>query len=273
MEALRDRVSVSEIESIGPQQNLFVWYVTFKTPEAQQKVLRQGRLLINHVETTPLSMNLNEVNVRIHWLPYNVHNELLANSLAFYGDVVRIDYERETHDKELAHIRTNVRSVVMRFDSQEAFKQLPHLMNVYGKPILLTCKGRPPICLKCKEEGHIRAKCETPYCRICGDFGHAPEDCDTRKTYLKALTQRSREEKVDEEMMLDPEEEEEDDDEEEENDKEKEEKEEKQQKEGKEEKKKEDDENEKRLFIDTDTEEDTEEERRKEHRKEKTRHS
>ena len=59
--------------------------------------------------------------------------------------------------------------------------------------VLLTVKGRPPLCLKCHGVGHVRATCNTPVCRICKVYGHTIEDCTTSKTYAKALSEDTNE--------------------------------------------------------------------------------
>ena len=268
VEALKTRIEVKEIETIGTHQNAFVWFATLRTIEAQKKIIDGGRILINNVETMPLSMNINEVNIRVHWLPYNVHNHLLGLALSSYGEVLRIDYERDT-DKDFSHIRTNVRSVVMRFESEHDFKNLPHIMNINGDTkILITCKGRRPLCLRCHMEGHVRSKCNAPYCRYCACHDHSTEDCTLRNSYAAALKQRQEQEEPEQiqDTIMDPadEEEENEENEEKETDAEKETEAEK----DKEEKKKEEDEEDKRLFIDTDA--DDEEEETEEKKEEKT---
>ena len=239
VEALKSRIKVEDIETIGTHQNAFVWFATLRSIEAHKKVVEAGRLCINNCEVMPLSMDVNEVNIRVHWLPYNVHNHLLAQALSCYGEVLRIDFERETHDKEISHIRTNVRSVVMRFESQEEYKALPHIMSVRGiHQILLTCKGRRPLCLKCHMEGHVRSKCDTPFCRHCGIYEHRTEDCMRTATYAAALKQR-QEQDPPADTDMDPAEHEAEDSEEKE-------------------------ENHSKLFIDTDAEDDEEEKEEKE---------
>ena len=57
--------------------------------------------------------------------------------------------------------------------------------------MLLTVKGRPPLCLKCHGVGHVRATCNTPICRICKVYGHTTEECTTSKTYANALTKKT----------------------------------------------------------------------------------
>ena len=239
VEALKTRIEVKEIETIGTHQNAFVWFATLRTVEAQKKVIDGGRITINNIETMPLSMNINEVNIRIHWLPYNVHNHLLALLLSSYGEVLRIEYERDT-DKDFSHIRTNVRSVVMRFESEDDFKTLPHILHINKDiKILITCKGRRPLCLRCHMEGHVRSKCNAPYCRNA-IMDPADEEEENEENEEKE-TDAEKESEVEKETEAEKD---------------------------KEEKKKEEDGEDKRLFIDTDADDEEETEEKKEEKTE-----
>ena len=52
----------------------------------------------------------------------------------------------------------------------------------------LQCKqNRPPLCLRCKLEGHVRARCDTPFCTGCKLFGHRLLDCPGGTGYASAV--------------------------------------------------------------------------------------
>ena len=74
---------------------------------------------------------------------------------------------------------TGVRSVVMTGNP----KDVPHVMTVchpktnQAYEFLLTIRGRKPLCLRCRHEGHYRRDCFTPFCRHHGEYGHTTESC------------------------------------------------------------------------------------------------
>ena len=90
----------------------------------------------------------------------------------------------------LEHVDSLVRRFTMKCPDLVV---LPHILHVYFEnrnfPVLITVRGRPPMCLKCNMEGHIRRDCTVPTCRHCKSVGHSSEDCavgmDTWASRLK----------------------------------------------------------------------------------------
>ncbi|KAK2147291.1 hypothetical protein LSH36_561g02066 [Paralvinella palmiformis] len=85
-----------------------------------------------------------------------------------------------------------VRSAILRLNDTNDTTQIPHLYKVYDMTAntyhetLITYTGRPPVCLCCRREGHIRADCTTPFCRQCRSFGYRDVEC--QGGYKAALT-------------------------------------------------------------------------------------
>ena len=58
--------------------------------------------------------------------------------------------------------------------------------------LLVTCTGRQPLCLRCRELGHFRRECVAPHCRFHGTYDHSSEECSTAKSYAGALTRKKQ---------------------------------------------------------------------------------
>ena len=59
---------------------------------------------------------------------------------------------------------------------------------------LLTVRGRTPLCLRCRMEGHYRRDCFTAQCRFCNEFDHSSESCSAAnavKSYASATRPKS----------------------------------------------------------------------------------
>jgi hypothetical protein len=119
--------------------------------------------------------------LRLHWVPYNVPMadacKQLCENLSF-----KIIWTRcETSTEEgFESVRTGVRVITLETDI--AFL-IPHFINwSYGgarSKALITMKGRPMVCLRCKMEGHRQKDCKEEQCKKCFRYGHNAEDCQT----------------------------------------------------------------------------------------------
>lgn len=74
-------------------------------------------------------------------------------------------------------IESTIRRVHIELKKDVGVADLPHQLHMSDCQVLLCVPGRPPICLRCKQLGHIRKQCRTPWCPTCRRFGHDPDDC------------------------------------------------------------------------------------------------
>ena len=95
------------------------------------------------------------VMVRVHWLPYYLDDEVLKDSLGIHGKIVSI-----TDERGLDGIPNGVKRVRMEIKDMGLF---PHMLRCWfgGKTFtgLITVPGRAPLCLRCKQVGHVRGTC------------------------------------------------------------------------------------------------------------------
>ncbi|MES9885144.1 MAG: hypothetical protein ABW185_30250 [Sedimenticola sp.] len=97
------------------------------------------------------------VVLRLHWLPDYYGNSYIENLFSQYGKL--IDISRECNTYKGADIYNGVRKVVLEVD-ECGRKSIPHLLEfACGQKVLVTMAGRPPLCLKCREVGHVRRSC------------------------------------------------------------------------------------------------------------------
>ena len=95
--------------------------------------------------------------VKIHWLPPFVPDEVVKEALEMYG----VKVTGITREKGLTDPTDNgVRRAWFLSNEEDP---LPHIGNLYfggdRMSILLTVPGRLPMCLKCKQVGHVRGAC------------------------------------------------------------------------------------------------------------------
>lgn len=97
--------------------------------------------------------------MRLHWLPSQVHPSAICRAFSNYGKIIEVKEELCTIPG-LLDCKSGVRKVIIEITEREKDK-LPHKIRVDAYTGLLTFRGRPPMCLKCGEVGHVRNFCPT----------------------------------------------------------------------------------------------------------------
>ena len=112
----------------------------------------------NKVKLNVISMAEEIVTLRVHWLPLYYDNRLLKAIFCEYGEVLDIRMCKSSHANLVA--MNGMREVTIK--TVEVTKQkIPHLVTFSsGQSILITMRGRSPLCLKRREVGHVRRDCE-----------------------------------------------------------------------------------------------------------------
>jgi hypothetical protein len=104
-------------------------------------------------------------------------------------EVVQVSTDKSTiqldKNHSLKQALITVRSVIIRADCLE---KIPHLIKVrdhaHGEEFegLVTISRRPPLCLRCRQVGHIRGQCTAAFCTGCHKYGHREPECQQQKT-------------------------------------------------------------------------------------------
>lgn len=116
------------------------------------------------------------MEVKCHWLPDYVSDEFLTEWFGRFGHVEDVTRDTQFVSGETPmKMKNGVRTV--RLILGELYKHyIPHLVKFdAGITMLITMRGREPLCLKCQEVGHIRRDCTT-----------------VRRSYAQATVERPR---------------------------------------------------------------------------------
>ena len=175
----------SAIEALGRLSRGCDWHVTL-TPGnenlLEKLLLEQVWVKSRLAKVSCVARNI--VKLRIHWLPYFIPRSIIQDQLKVWGHIEQ--YAEESNiSLGLTHAKSLIRAAVMEVPK---IASVPHTGNLVFNgiqyPFLITMPGRPPICLRCKEVGHIRKDCQAEYCRHCRLFaGHSSEVCSNRNSY------------------------------------------------------------------------------------------
>ncbi|KAL3870755.1 hypothetical protein ACJMK2_038799 [Sinanodonta woodiana] len=140
-------VDISDIEGIYREGENNPWHAVLKSREKAGSISADGIKNISNLI----------IDLRIHWLPLYVNDLVIKEVLKPYGDVLEITRDKTiiTKDNTLENGTRIVKFRTTDFDS----RNIPHIVSLGVCGMLITMKGRPPICLKCRQTGHLRKDC------------------------------------------------------------------------------------------------------------------
>lgn len=146
-----DFLKTDDVQAIWQMQRADIWFLTFKNEETVNNLDGQ------ELKFDPITIYLQacdriRVQMRIHWLPLWVNNEDIEKVVEKYGDVEKISWVEDEG------ILTGVRRVTFRMKEGDQ-EHIPYLTNIYGHKCLFVIPGRPPVCFRCEEVGHLRGEC------------------------------------------------------------------------------------------------------------------
>lgn len=140
-------ISISDIVGMYREGENSPWSAVLRTKGLAESIHADGiKYLANFI-----------IDIRVHWLPLYVNDDIIKEVLAPFGKVLDITRDKTVLDKDTVTFNGTrlVKFQTTDFDS----KHIPHVVSLGSCGMLITMKGRPPICLKCRQLGHLRKDC------------------------------------------------------------------------------------------------------------------
>jgi hypothetical protein len=197
-------VKADQIVCLGPLSRNAEWYITLSKLEFKQALLTYGPVSVRNYNGSFKPASSDEFKLRVHWLPPWIDNDCLYNALNKYDmEVISTSTDRSTVRCDLGNLENTqitARTVMVKTTNKS---NIPHVIEVediaFGDTYkaLITMTGRAPLCLRCKMEGHIRARCDTPFCTKCKIFGHRLINCPGQAGYAGAVRSGDKEDDAD----------------------------------------------------------------------------
>lgn len=149
-------IDVSDISDIWKSD--FSWNVTVTSQEAARILSEIGTIRYKDIDVKLECFSKQNIKIKIHWLPPYVKDDFLRAYFARYGIVKSVEREARVISAE-ATKRSGTRIVSLVTDRDKA-SEIPHLNTFEGGiTMLITITGRAPLCLKCRNLGHVRKDC------------------------------------------------------------------------------------------------------------------
>lgn len=181
---LKDAGVIKEVCGIGAYQMSHVWLINFRTDDAKKKLLENGPLIVKGRPCLVIDPVRHELRVKLHWVAFNVTNEMIRKIFTEYGDVKEVTSDKwRVQDFESSDSTTRIVRLVLREGVTP--DRLPHQLRLGPGTALVAVPGRAPMCLRCHRAGHIRRECRVPRCTECHAFGHEQADCT--RSYARAV--------------------------------------------------------------------------------------
>jgi hypothetical protein len=170
-------VEKGEVVALYQKRMSKEWFAVFSTSVTAMMVVAKGQATLMDSVVTFSLINKEKVRLRIHWLPAYISNGWVEEVFGCYGTVHNVGREFVTVDGD--RIETGVRGVILEVSEKDKH-HIPHLLDMNdGLSVLVTCKGRMSLCLRCFHLGHVRKDCT---------FGREAPGLEARKSYARAVS-------------------------------------------------------------------------------------
>ncbi|XP_060084730.1 uncharacterized protein LOC132563995 [Ylistrum balloti] len=147
----------SDIRSVFRCEAPNAWFATVSSMEQVDAIVDNGNLERGQFCLRPERCDQRRLTIRVQWLPSWISDEGIASHFdGIYGKVVAIEREKDELSGVMLETGTRIISMVIREGDQDA---IPYRDRIFGKTALIVVPGRPPICLRCQQVGHVRAQC------------------------------------------------------------------------------------------------------------------
>lgn len=154
---LKTVVSPEDITAVFKCDIGGAWYATFTSEEIAEKVVNSDFSSLD-TKINVSRADKRTVQLKVLWLPIWIKVLAVEEYFEQYGKLLTC--HRETENVEGVTFANGNIKVALEMNEQD-ISSIPYRAVIGGKDCLLTVYGRPPMCLKCKEVGHIRKNC--PY--------------------------------------------------------------------------------------------------------------
>lgn len=154
---LKTVVSPEDITAVFKCDIGGAWYATFTSEEIAEKVVNSDFSSLD-TKINVSRADKRTVQLKVLWLPIWIKVLAVEEYFEQYGKLLTC--HRETENVEGVTFANGNIKVALEMNEQD-ISSIPYRAVIGGKDCLLTVYGRPPMCLKCKQVGHIRKNC--PY--------------------------------------------------------------------------------------------------------------
>ena len=127
------------------------WVVSFTDQATKEEVLEMGRLMIGEFLVFLHYAGLRTVIVKVYKTPPEMPDTVVMGRLSHYGRVLSYRRDRRVSTGIFNGVRTACMHLV---------KTIPSSIHIAGEPVSISYAGKPKMCQKCGDEGHLASGCK-----------------------------------------------------------------------------------------------------------------
>ncbi|XP_023241364.1 uncharacterized protein LOC111639676, partial [Centruroides sculpturatus] len=173
---LKEIIDLKDIIHFGVSVVTHVFTIGLKNEASVENLLNKGTINVKGKPCNIISIENRKIIATIHWLPPELSHELVTKHFINYGRIVKCEFVK-CNVEGLEHILTNKRRIWIELKRDVNLESLLYFIKVKGMSGAVVIAGRPPLCYRCKNKGHLRRQCTTPKCKKCNKFGHNDDKC------------------------------------------------------------------------------------------------
>ena len=177
------------LEGMGPMGSNKVWHIVPWFLNDAITLANSGRFKLSNGTVGYLRMLRNPtLRMRVHWVPLHVHNSCVLGWLE--RDLgIRVKAIDFAYHPKYNTLKTTTRLITYSNEKRVAIPDFAQAsLGAVSQRVLISINGRPPLCLRCGQRGHVRATCKAAKCTNCHQFGHLAEACqqvESQKTWAQ----------------------------------------------------------------------------------------
>ncbi|KAH7958144.1 hypothetical protein HPB51_027871 [Rhipicephalus microplus] len=183
--SLKELGIIQEGSDIAAYQMSHVWLLNMKTDEAKETLLDAGLLSVKDWPCVVVDPERQEVRLKLHWVAFDVNAKTVQRAFREYGEVKEVISDK-WRDKDFERVESATRFVRLLLKEGVTTDRISHQMHLGSGMTLVVVPGRAPLCLRCRNTGHIRRDCRVPSCTGCHAFGQEQASCT--RSYASAAS-------------------------------------------------------------------------------------
>ena len=189
LEGIQDLIGgehIKHLKYVSQHNSYFNWYVTFDEEflnnQLFDKEITIGKEKVKIEDPFKEYDPVYIYKYRVSWLPhYFDSNDIKKFFNTTNAISINVDEEFERNPKYRHVSNGNFRvTITVKRSNSRYYEEIGGITDIYDFKCLISRLGKPPICLLCGKEGHVKRDCELQklHCDNCGKNGHASEACN-----------------------------------------------------------------------------------------------
>ena len=159
LNALAERdVDIRSVRSVWKGSNMRYLNVTFESPEEAKKAATLDEFKIREAKVSVAGRET-ATEVKVHWVPAWIGDAFVTKCLQDYGELLSYRSETKTIGGVLVFTGTKIARIKTTPESAAAIPVAFEIAGPIAARLLVTVRGRPPLCLQCFEIGHKQRSC------------------------------------------------------------------------------------------------------------------